>query len=548
MHKIFDWVNALKDKEVYPQAKLIETTQYDNFAFWWFLRHRLFVDLYVIFESKKKQYRRSVGRFILSKLSWLYLLSVILFSLFSKLFFPKRSIKKKAKKKLFVFLDKGDWRGFRDVKTGKYLRGLSLFGPILHRLSEKTDAFEFFSSYPFGYSFFSFVKLAIEVRISQHLGRFSPLESYLTGRSFIQILRARSMFSREFSKMKNSENRNQVFQYEGRDIFLLFQTDFEYYYKVYLPLMVQYYELSLLLLEKENPDLALIDNEYVGFARALIYACHKKGTPSLAQQHGVITEDHLGYMYAKEDISPKGSGEFPYCPLATVTSVIGPSVKDLLTKVSSYPESRVIVSGQPRYDIFYFANRLYNREAFLKRYSIDPKKKLVLLATQPFALERIREEFFFNTVTKLNSIDGIQIVIKPHPNESIHWFKEKLASLEGHVIVLSPKSDTLEAIFSCDAFLSVSSTTIIEAIIFNKPVVVVNLSQQTEPLPWVKEGAALGVYEADKIKSAVETILFEENIKAQLRRKSADFVSKHLYKIDGKATDRLISLIKRLAK
>jgi hypothetical protein len=456
--------------------------------------------------------------------------------------------RKTAEKKVFVTFNTGDWRGFRDIQTGKYLRGHSLFGPILRKLSDKTDEVEFFSSYPFGYSFFQFVKMAMDARISRHLGRFTPLESYLTTKSLIKILRAHKLFSAELSKMKKSAERNQTFQYHGKDVFTLFQTDFDYYYKVYLPLMVQYYELSLNLLEKENPDLVLLENEYVGFERALIYACHKKQIPSLAQQHGTFTKEHLGYLYAKEEISPQEYSQFPYCPLASCTSVIGPSFQDILTKISSYPESKVVVCGQPRYDVFYFADQIYNRAVFLKRNNLDSKKKLILLATQPFHLERLREEFFVNIITNIMPIDGVQIVVKPHPNESVKWFNAKLTSLETNVVVLPPKSDTLEAIFACDVFMSVNSTTILEALIMNKPVVVVNLSKLTEPLPWVEEGAAIGVYEGDKIRGAIEEVLAEGQTDRQLSKRRSDFVYKYLYKIDGKATDRVISLMRRLAK
>jgi hypothetical protein len=548
MDELFQWVSALKDKEVFSNTTMIDTTKYGDFAFWWFLRYRLFIDLSMIFNSKKKHYRRSLGRFIISKLSGLYLLSVILFALFSKLFFPKTMWRKKVEKKIFVTFNTGDWRGFRDIQTGKYLRGHSLFGPILRSLSEKQDSYEYFSSYPFGYSFFSFAKLAFDARISQQLGRFSPLESYFTWKSLVHVFRARNMFMRRFDKITRSEEGKRVFNYRGLNLLTLFQTDFEYYFKVYLPLMVQYYELSLQVLEIEKPDLVLMENEYVGFERALIYACHNKRVPSLAQQHGVIHEDHPGYLYAKEDIGTQEYSKYPFCPLATITSVIGPSFKEVLTNVSAYPESKVAISGQPRYDVFYFVDRIYDRAAFLKRFNLDPTKKIVLLATQPFPLEHLRHEFFTNTLNNLKAIEGIQIVVKPHPNESTEWFTNQLASLETNVVVLPPFYDTIEAIYATDVFLSVNSTTIIEALILNKPVVVVNLSKQTEPLPWVKEEAALGAYEAESIESAVEKALNDEKVRKKLHDKRTDFVYKHLYKIDGKATDRVIDLIQKLAK
>jgi hypothetical protein len=548
MQSLLQWISALKDKEVFSKTKLINATKYDNFAFWWFLRLRLYTDLSIIFGSKNKLYRQSRGRHLISKLSRFYLLSVILLSIFAKFFFPRKTTKKNTKKRVFVTFNYGDSRGFRDISTGKYLRGHSLFGPIIRRLSRKDFHTEFLSSYPFGYSFFSFVKLALDIRSSKCLTNFSPLESYFSWKSLIRVLRARSAFSRTYSKITMNEMRKHVFQYYNIDIFTEFQTNFEYYFKVYLPLMVEYYELCLRLLEKEKPNLVLLSNEYGGFERALLFACHRMKIPTLAQQHGVIHVNHPGYMFEKGAISTQEYTTFPFSPLPTITSIIGPAFKKILTEDSSFPKSRVAISGQPRYDVFHVIARIYDKDTFFKRHNLDQKKKMVLLATQPFYLETLRREFLINTIHEISLINGIQIVVKPHHNESIEWFNKQLRPIQADVMVLPPESDVIEAIYVCDVFMSVNSTTILEALALDKPVVVVNLSSQIEPLPWVKKGAALGVYNVEEIKSAAEKALFDDRLRNQLQDKRTKFVFEYLYKIDGKATDRVISLMLKLAK
>ncbi len=101
------------------------------------------------------------------------------------------------------------------------------------------------------------------------------------------------------------------------------------------------------------PLLILLQNEYGWRERSLLVAAKENGIPTLAIQHGIIIPTHKGYMYTKEEISPNPSQYSLHCPIPDFTAVFGESYLDLLTKVSSYPSNRVIVTGPPRYDSTY---------------------------------------------------------------------------------------------------------------------------------------------------------------------------------------------------
>ncbi|MCD6513509.1 MAG: UDP-N-acetylglucosamine 2-epimerase, partial [Candidatus Odinarchaeota archaeon] len=440
------------------------------------------------------------------------------------------------------------WGNIRDPITKRNRKGHSMLDIVIRNLIEIRSDLQHISVYPFGISFFKRLKTAIEMSHSQSVGFFKPLEYYFSWDILIQVIKARRHFIKIWKSLCTSKFAREIFTYQGVNILNQFRDYFEYYYKMYLPMMVLYYELSLRVLDIEKPKLVIMIHEYGGFERALIFASLLKKIPVLALQHGIISKYHPGYMYLRDEISQDGAVSFQYVPIPTKTAVYGPYYQWLLTQLSSYPKSAVVVTGAPRYDILKFADKIYSKAVFCNKYGLDINKKIALIATQPFPIEDIRTCFLVEVLNALKKIESVQIVVKPHPREDQAWHKQKLKDIGVDAIVLPPKSDTYEAIYACDLFISATSTTILEAMILNKPVVVVNLFNLPEVLPWVEEGAALGVYSADKLFQTIKMALFDKNVQIKLAERRKKFVYEHVYKIDGKATKRVIDVIEQLLR
>jgi len=324
-------------------------------------------------------------------------------------------------------------------------------------------------------------------------------------------------------------------------VFTAFSDYFDYYYTTYLPLLVLLYELDLQVCKQEEPALVLLSNEYGGYERALIMAAHAQHIPSLAIQHGIIDEYKAGYMFAANDVSTTGSAHYPFVPIPTNTTVYGSFTKDLLTRSSSFPDNAVVVTGQPRYDSLLHVERLYDKTRFCNRFQIDQQKKLVLITTQPFPMESVREKFILSTIKALNQIQGIQIIVKPHHNETQEWYENRVKTQ--NIIILPPRYDTYEALYACDLLIAQTSTTILEAMILEKEVVVVNLSNLPEVLPWVEEKAVFGVYnEADLVKN-FQSALFDKKAQMATQKDRRTFLTKHIFKTDGKSSERVAARI-----
>jgi hypothetical protein len=349
-------------------------------------------------------------------------------------------------------------------------------------------------------------------------------------------------------KLKSESIQNNLLSFNEINLLTALPNYFEYYFHTFLPLAALNLNLCQEVLIKEKPNIILLVDEYLLFGRSLLIAATEKQIPTFAIQHGVITITHPGYIYNKQEVAQDGNPFFPYSPIPTKTALYGKYYERILIRQSAYPKSRLVITGQPRYDVIQSASDIYYKQDFCRRYNLDPSKNFALLITQPFPIKKARTEFVIPTSQALKQIENLQIIVKPHPSESAHWYADLLTRHGIEATVLSPKSDTIEALSISDLVIAVNSTTIIEALLLNKPVVVVNLSNFPEVLPWVSNGAAIEVNNADALLQTFQNVLEGGQIMQTLSEGRQRFLKDQIYKNDGKATNRVIETVLSLIR
>lgn len=207
----------------------------------------------------------------------------------------------------------------------------------------------------------------------------------------------------------------------------------------------------------------------------------------------------------------------------------------------SNTSKKVVVMGQPRYDILAHASEIYDKSKIVMDLGLDPNKKIILWCTQTHGMsseENISSiNAVYNTMTSLK--DEVQLVIKLHPSEDqdapLYYDNTSYKP-----VILKKDVDTNALLYSCEMMITKNSTTAMEAVILNKPVIVLNLSGDPDQVNFVSEGVALGVYDQVDLFSATKKILDDNSI---LHEKREEYIKKYLYKIDGKATERVVNLI-----
>ncbi|RKY09259.1 MAG: hypothetical protein DRP56_02910, partial [Planctomycetota bacterium] len=95
-----------------------------------------------------------------------------------------------------------------------------------------------------------------------------------------------------------------------------------------------------------------------------------------------------------------------------------------------------------------------------------------------------------------------------------------------------------------DIVITKFSTTAIEALAFDKNLIIMNLStSEPDKVNYVKDGVALGAYNSQQLIDSVKQFMKNKNC---LRDRREGYVENLLYKMDGNASERIAAAINQL--
>ena len=548
MNAKLDYVRKFYKKKLDCGKCLLELTDYDNVTMWWTVDALFYwaINKAINDDTSSKLNRRkifiifykTVGIYI----EFLYGLSLkVLLRVMSRILRKQTQSGKKNKSKIILCASDRMWGFVTDYETNKLKKTDSFFDSIIKKLNTR---YTLLGVYTIDFFPIRGVKTFMDKLRNWHIS-YEPLNLYWS----LDVWRGERNAFKHFKKLWDYLINDKVFRemciHNGKDLYNQIKDELELYFLFLFPLAVKYIEMGKLMIKAEKPDLILLQNEQGWRERHyLVIAPKLENVPTLAIQHGVIHSLHKGYRYAKDEVSPDGSVEAPYCPIPDKTAVYGPYHYELLTEISAYPENSVVVTGQPRYDFLCHADKIYTKDKFLKKYHVNPNHKIILWTTQCHGISDEENKKNFKAVFEtMQNIENATLIIKQHPREGEIYTKMIKDCLTNYKIdaVITPKSsDTYEQLFACDLMITRHSTTAMEAVALNKPVIILNLSGEPDPVEYVKEGVALGVYKEDNLKTAIGRLLNDDSELAKNREK---YIEKYLYKIDGKATERVVNVI-----
>ena len=550
MNTKLEYVQELYKKRLDCGKSLLELTTYDNVSLWWIVDTLFcnFIKNMTVDDGTSKLYPRKVFivfyQTIGIHIKFLYDLGLKVLLSIAILILRKYDQGEKKSKKIILLTPDKEWRFVRDYETNKLKKGDAIFHSLITELKNNYNLLAVYSLdiYPI-----KGVKNFIDKLRSWYVP-YKLLNIYWSPYVWKKERDAFKHFKKSWHYLKSDKKFRELCVCNGRDLYNQIIEELELYFFFLFPLAVSYIELGKLMIDSEKPNLILLENEEGWRVRAfLVIASKLKNTPTLAVQHGGFEHTQRGSMHPKDEIPPVGSVKLPYCPIPDKTAVYGNYYKELLTKVIIYPENSVVVTGQPRYDILADADKIYSKEEFLSKFKINPNHKFVLWTTQCHGISREENIKNFKAVFRtMQNLEDVTLIIKQHPNEGKRYtkmIKDCLTNYKIDAVVTQKSSDTYEQIFVCDLMITRHSTTAMEAVALNKPVIVLNLSREPDTVEYVKEGVALGVYKGEDLKPAIEKLLKDDSELAKNRR---GYIEKYLYKIDGKATERVVNLITKM--
>jgi len=230
-------------------------------------------------------------------------------------------------------------------------------------------------------------------------------------------------------------------------------------------------------------------------------------------------------------------------------AVPGDYARNLFIEQGVPPDS-IVITGQPRFDGI--LSKSFDRTAFRKQLKLAPDKPVVSLLTDAQVEHRLwtarrRRDFISKVLVSFSELPEAQFVIKIHPHESPTDYQRAVRE-KGWDIPVSKDIPLHELINASDVVLTGVSTTGLETLIFNKPLIILNFYNQAEYIPYVSSGVAVGVDKARELPAAIRKVLRDPQTKEKTACNRETFLHQHFYLQDGKASQRVSNLILEVAK
>ena len=377
------------------------------------------------------------------------------------------------------------------------------------------------------YDFFSFSNIGMVRRISSC--RRVPVEFFITPSL---IMRERGIVSHLLRRIKQMRDEIQ-------------HRLPSYVVNKAIPEAVRWYLTWEKILQtfKDSPFLFLI-NEYSPFPYFGVVWAKKLGIPTVALQHGVIHPNHPGYFHLPENIA-KDPDDYINYVIPNLTLLQGWYEYRLLRKMG-YPKRSLRVTGQPRYDFLVYADEIFDRNKILDQYQLPKSKKFILWTTQTHGLSQKENIANITAIARAmkNLKDSYHLIIKLHPGENQRApLYRRFFGDKDFVTIIPGYANTYELIYISEAMITKNSTTGIEAIAMNKPVLLTEFVKSVDLSLYTDYGFGYILRDyMDLIEylSLIETGIllddFEKKRKVFMRDRLANF---------GHATEEVVKILER---
>jgi len=285
-----------------------------------------------------------------------------------------------------------------------------------------------------------------------------------------------------------------------------------------------YTDIYFDLISNVQPNVVILLNEITLQDRLMGLVSTLAGTPSVSIQHGLF----IGYVYHK---------------LATDKIIVwGQEPKKFWENIGCLPE-RIISVGA-------FAHESWKikKQYHLQSTTKNTNPRVLFLGQNPAAF--ISPSMHSKTVSAIfqaiQALPDYYFIVKPHPGENptpYHLEGERLEGSKNHEILNGGSIE--QTILESDLVITVFSTAGLEAMLLERPVLVLNLSHEPPLAPYVS--AAELVTSAHLLPQAIQKILDNPEYRRTLVDAGKKYAGAYFGEMDGQAISRAVRTIKKLA-
>jgi len=288
----------------------------------------------------------------------------------------------------------------------------------------------------------------------------------------------------------------------------------------YLPRAVWRSRLAGAILDQTKPK-SVVTMHLPGDGHAMnavVVEAQKRGIPTVFVQHGIMgTRNAL-------------TATLPYRRVL----VFHQPAAELLEGKGAAPPAEIV--GSPFYDDMGEVPAKQRDEGY------------VLVASQPDEqIERRRSrhswlEVIFAACKNL----GREVILKIHPDDAdnISYYQQLVDETDALVRIARHGEQPLsELIAGCGLFISRFSTTLLDAVLADKPAIMVNFTGQPNPYPFPRRGAVAAAYTPQELRTKLRELLEDPQARAALAAARDEYIAYHIGPTDGQAAQRIAAAL-----
>ncbi len=151
-----------------------------------------------------------------------------------------------------------------------------------------------------------------------------------------------------------------------------------------------------------------------------------------------------------------------------------------------------------------------------------------------------------DVIREIARFPQLYLIVRPHPGDKHPEEIKQAVHDEGQINVIYSELPLIYQLQVMDVLVIHSSSTALEAAIFNKDVIVYNSTERPEVMVYAQDGAAIKVERKENLVPTIFEILNNGSLRAKLTEDRKKFVSRCAGQIDGRATQEISNLILKM--
>ncbi|MDN4066445.1 CDP-glycerol glycerophosphotransferase family protein [Paenibacillus vini] len=282
-------------------------------------------------------------------------------------------------------------------------------------------------------------------------------------------------------------------------------------------------------LDDVQPDLFIaLEVNYI--LRNAIRYCKQNNIRNLILQHGTPNEFSLHAFTPFEGECFAAWGEY---------------TKDFLLKHGGITGSQIVLTGGVPFDKTISLSP--DKKEVARSLGVPVNKKWIVFTTQSSGAHGrptpSEIEMSILEVVELSShYSDVHFIFQVHPSQPIEEVSDIVSkSNNANYCTVARYKDTEGLMKLSDGVITFFSTTALDAVIMQKPLMLINLHDDHEFLPFASMRAAYGVSSREEIAFALDNMIHQPNALIDGARRAAEYVN--YMNGDGKAIERVMQLI-----